>query len=113
VAADFHRAVIYCYDWDVHVRAALTAQDVRERFYTKIEIVDPGEATKFAQNLPTADSKAPRMPKSVDVRLVIDLYSSNGRTMTYFASQFTLYSDGGRAAVPITEAFKNKFRIAD
>jgi hypothetical protein len=53
------------------------------------------------------------MPKSVDVRLVIDLYSSNGRTMTYFASQFTLYSDGGRAAVPITEAFKNKFRIAD
>lgn len=91
----------------------MTVEDVRARFFTKIDIVNTDEATRFAKNVLSMNTKIAAPPGSVDVRLVIDLYSADGTVTTYFASPFRLYFKDGAESAEIDGAFKDKFRMAD
>jgi hypothetical protein len=110
---DWQRATIYYYDWDVEVRSDLTVENVRQHFYTKIDIAHADEAGKFANVIEAKNFQPGPSPRGIDVRLVIDLYSSGGKRTTYFASYFRLYSEDRMSSVEIDNSFRSRFRIAD
>jgi hypothetical protein len=108
---DFTHATIYYYDWDVQVIARQSIEDVRVSYYTKIEIKDAIEATRFAKLLADRKFETHPSPQSVDVRLVVDLYAENGMKRTYYASKFRIYSPDAASSASVDEAFKSRFRF--
>jgi hypothetical protein len=110
-ATEVERVTIYYYDWDVLTRVAMTAKDVRDRFYVRVDIVNSGEAVKFRDRLLAVKMTDSKEAVGVDVRLVIDLHLPNGKVSSFYASQFRLYSSDGTRSAPIDEEFKRKFRF--
>ena len=110
-AKEISNIVIYLHDWDADTRHPLSAEDVREQWYIRTEIRDSIAIDGFMKNLPSSWSENPDDKINVGARLVIDVRKANGDLLTYYASQFYLYTDNGLRRTRIDESFKNRFRI--
>lgn len=111
-AQELSRATVYFYDWHSAVIAALKVDDVRVKYHTRIEIFDPVEATRFGGWIRERKFEPSPKSKTIDVRLVVDLYDTKGGVQTYFADKFRIYAENGTTSTPIDDAFREKFRIA-
>ena len=111
-AQELSRATIYFFDWHTAVIVALKVDDVRIGYHTRIEIADSVEATRFGVWIRERKFEPSPKSKTIDVRLVIDLYDTKGGAQTFFADKFRIYAEGGATSAPIDEAFREKFRIS-
>src|SRR5262245_20949585 len=94
-AAEVEHVTIYYYSISPHTRHALSANDVRDRFYVRIDIVQADEARKLLDRLSAIEMTDADMARAVDIRLVIDFQFSDGTISTFHASRTTLYSHEG------------------
>src|SRR6185369_7069001 len=91
-AREVSKATIYYVSWFSLTRSALSIEQVRAHYDTRIEIASDGEARRFAHIVrdrkfdPTGKTSHP------DVRLVIDLQMDDGTTETWCADRIRLYA---------------------
>jgi hypothetical protein len=111
-AQELSRATIHFFDWHTAVIVALRVDDVRIGYHTRIEITDSVEATRFGRWIRERKFEPSPESKTIDVRLVIDLYDTKGGWQTFFADKLRIYAEGGATSAPIDEAFREKFRIS-
>jgi hypothetical protein len=89
----------------------LTADYVRKKCYTHIEILDAEEASAFSRDISSKKFEAFPGSELPDVRLVIDILASDGSTRTYIASKFRIYAPNGESSAEIDAKFRSKFRF--
>ncbi len=102
------KAEVFYYGWDVETRTRLSPDDVRNRYWTKINIVNEHEVEQFIKWL-ELDKMTKISVHEEDTRLVIDLYDLNGKRVTYYASTFNLCSEDSVFKRRIDKEFKEKF----
>lgn len=112
VADDYVKAEIYYHDWDLDLRLPMSSADVRERYLTKLIIRDEEGVRNVVRNLPLADVHPLASPiESPDIRLVIDLTSSDGEIDSYCVSRFHFFDDTGINAAELSPSFSQEFKI--
>ena len=108
---DANRVSVWYVDWDMYTRSALTAEHIRKRYYTHIEIVDGDEARGFAHELASMPFEPSEKSEHADLRLVIDVMTTDGNIRTYVASKFRIYAPNGESSAKIDERFRSRFRF--
>lgn len=105
----FERAKISYIRWDIETRQRLTPDEVRERAYIVIEILDRHEVSAFVDWLALDKMKISLQPAVADARLVIDLFGKDGVRTAFYAGYFGLVSADGLKFREIDSKFRLKF----
>ena len=99
---------IYFVPWYVESMREMTVDDVRSSAWVKTEL-GSFVADEFIEIIRDVRISDKAMPRSADVRLVVDIIEADRVTETYYASEHFLFSDRLGAAGQIDEDFRRRF----
>jgi len=114
-SSTYSRVEIFYYGWDILVRSKLSLDNVRDNAKIKIIISDSYEIENFIkwarlnELQEIIDSKNEIMDD--DPRLVIDMFDSENKRITYYASRFRILTEDSTKWRKIDDEFKKKFHF--
>ena len=108
---NYAKVEIFYFDFSINVRVRMTPTDVRDRYLVKLVLRDSQRIAELLRSLPFEELRS--LPKQVDadVRLVMDFYTEDGSSETYYASLSHLFDETGRNGADMDPLFAQNFEI--
>jgi len=109
--AQFAKAEVYYYGWNVTTRGRLSLDAVRARPRIKTEVYSPMEVREIVLFLQLDQMKSSSAAARItgDPRLVLDFWDAEGRRTTYYSDGIRLIAEDGSRSRMVTAAFRQRF----
>jgi|HubBroStandDraft_5_1064220.scaffolds.fasta_scaffold443233_2 hypothetical protein len=111
---EYIQAKIYFLGWNSITERTFHPDWTRAHYEALFTFASPSYVENFVQWLKIPELKGPKESVSDSSRLpwlVIDLYSADKKTTTYYSDGCYLFSEDGRYSRPVSDEFRKKFTV--